>query len=138
MKNENNAIRNWISDDFDKRRISHHKSNKQTSHELQKNLDSSCIHFVHPVQKDSQKQDKLATQNSVSFSYQKTRNPDQNKPVTNRCLDSSSRDMFLWQKFKFQHGVRRPNQTELLSNRTCDCGLKFSNRNLKIRTAIIF
>ena len=28
-----------------------HKSNKQTSHELQKNLDSSYIHFVHPVEK---------------------------------------------------------------------------------------
>ena len=27
--------------------------NKQTSHELQKNRDSSCIHFVHPVEKDS-------------------------------------------------------------------------------------
>ena len=50
-----------------------HKSNKQTSHELEKNLDSSCIHFVNPVEKDGQlKHDKLATQNSVSFSYQKT------------------------------------------------------------------
>ena len=30
-----------------------HKSTKQTSHELQTNLDNSCIHFVHPVEKDS-------------------------------------------------------------------------------------
>ena len=30
-----------------------HKSNKQTSHELQKNVDSSWIHLVHPVEKDS-------------------------------------------------------------------------------------
>ena len=49
-----------------------HNFNRQTSHELQKNLDSRCIHFVHPVEKDSSKRDKLATQNSVSFTYQKT------------------------------------------------------------------
>ena len=30
-----------------------HKSKRQTSHELQKNLDSRCVHFVHPVEKDS-------------------------------------------------------------------------------------
>ena len=30
------------------------------------------FHFVHPVEKDSEKHDKMATQNSISFSYQKT------------------------------------------------------------------
>ena len=42
-----------------------HKFNEQTSHELQKNLDSSCIHFVHPVEKRQLKHGKLATQNSI-------------------------------------------------------------------------
>ena len=45
------------------------KHNKQTSRELQKNVDGSCIHFVHPVEKDSLKRHKM-TQNSVNFSYQ--------------------------------------------------------------------
>ena len=30
-----------------------YKSTKQTSHEIQKDLDDSCIHFVNPVEKDS-------------------------------------------------------------------------------------
>ena len=45
------------------------KRNKQTSHELKNNLDSSCISFVHQEEKDSLKHHKM-TQNSVSFSYQ--------------------------------------------------------------------
>ena len=46
------------------------KRNKQTSHELQNNLDSSyAFHFVHQVEKDSLKHQKM-TQNSLSSSYQ--------------------------------------------------------------------
>ena len=41
---ENDAIRNWISNDFDKQCISQPKV-QETNHELQKNLDSSCISF---------------------------------------------------------------------------------------------
>ena len=81
---------------------------------------------------------KLHTILSQSGMVIKFDNPDQNKPINNRCSDSSSRDMLLWQQFWVQHGVRRPNQTELLSNRTCNYSLNFSNRKLKICTVIKF
>ena len=45
------------------------KGNKQTSHELQNNLDRSCISFCTSSRKGSLKHHKM-TQNSVSFSYQ--------------------------------------------------------------------
>ena len=68
---ENDAIRNRISNDFDKRCICQQKlkRNKQTSHELQNNLDSSCISFCTPSRKSQFKHHKM-TQNSVSSSYQ--------------------------------------------------------------------
>ena len=41
VKNENNAVRNWISMILTRGAFLNHKSNKQTIHEVQKNLDSS-------------------------------------------------------------------------------------------------
>ena len=38
-------------------------------------------------------------------------NPDQNKPIANRCTDSSSRDTLSRKQFLIQYGVLRPNQT---------------------------
>ena len=50
-----------------------YKPNKQTIYELQKNLDGSCISFCISRGKRQLKHNKMAIQNSVSFSYQKTR-----------------------------------------------------------------
>ena len=60
---ENDAIRNRISNDFDKRWICQQKANYRTI------LIAAVFHFVHQVEKDSLKHHKM-TQNSVSFGYQ--------------------------------------------------------------------
>ena len=69
VKKENDAIRNRISD-FAKATYfsTKHPINKPAMNN-RRLLIAAVFHFVHPVEKDSQKHHKL-TENSVSFSYQ--------------------------------------------------------------------
>ena len=78
VKNENNVIRNRISD-FDKRRISQPKNSiNKPAINKRRLLIAAVFHFMHPVEKNSKKTSQV-DKNSVSFSCQ-------SKPVSRCCI----------------------------------------------------